>query len=97
MEIYGSEEALEDKHDQRDEARNKMRQKKFDKKVKELRKKVRSSLFTKQLGGHQHEFGDEEEYDSDKDEYSKKCKTCSHVITYEKMWQGGEGIWSIWR
>jgi len=85
MAVYGSEEALEEKHDQRDDAREKMRQKRFDKKVKELRKKVRSSLFTKQLGGHEHEFGDEEEYDSDKDEYSKKCKTCDHVITYEKM------------
>ena len=84
MQIYGSEEALETKHDERDETRQKMRQKKFDKKVKDLRKKVRSSLFTKQLGGHEHEF-DEEEYDSDKDEYSKKCKTCSHVISYEKM------------
>lgn len=85
MKIYGTEDALEEKHDERDEARQKIRQKKFDKKVKELRRKVRSSLYTKKLGGHEHEFGEEEEYDSDKDEYSKKCKTCSHVITYEKM------------
>jgi len=84
MEVHGSEEALEEKHDQRDDTRQKMRQKKFDKKVKELRRKVRSSLFTKNLAGHEHDY-EEEEYDSDKDEYSKKCKSCDHVLTYEKM------------
>ena len=52
--------------------------------VSELRMAVRSSLWRKETSGHEHEYGDET-YDDDSDEYSKTCKTCGHVLTYEKM------------
>lgn len=45
---------------------------------------VRSSLWRKDLSGHQHEYGDEV-YDEDKDSYSKTCSSCGHEWTYEKM------------
>ena len=51
----------------------------------ELRKAVRSSLYTKDTGRHEHEFGDET-YNEDDDTYSKTCATCGHTTTYEKMW-----------
>ena len=52
--------------------------------MKELRKAVRSSLFTKDFSTHSHSYG-EESYDEEKDEYSKVCGECGHVLTYEKM------------
>ncbi|KAK3083830.1 hypothetical protein FSP39_003761 [Pinctada imbricata] len=84
MEVWGSEEGLEEAKDKRTENREKSKQKKFDKKVKELRLAVRSSLVKKDRGPHQHEFG-EEQSEEEEDMYSKTCKTCGHVMTYEKM------------
>jgi len=52
--------------------------------VADLRMEVRSSLYTKELAGHKHEYGDET-YNSTDDTYSKACTTCDHKITYEKM------------
>ena len=45
---------------------------------------VRSSIYTKQVGGHEHVFN-AEQYDSDRDVYFRTCKTCSHKQEYEKM------------
>ncbi|XP_021370779.1 DNA repair protein complementing XP-A cells-like isoform X2 [Mizuhopecten yessoensis] len=84
IEVWGSEESIEEAHEKRAENREKTKQKKFDKKVKELRHAVRSSLVKKDRGPHVHEFG-EEVYDEAEDEYSKACTTCGHVSTYEKM------------
>lgn len=84
MEVWGSEEKLEEAKCSREENREKAKQKKFNKKLKELRMSVRSSLWRKDLSGHQHEYG-EEVYNEEEDEYSKTCTTCDHVWTYEKM------------
>ncbi|XP_071104555.1 DNA repair protein complementing XP-A cells homolog [Haliotis cracherodii] len=84
MEVWGDEEKLEEQHEKRDQNREKSKQKKFDKRVKELRMAVRSSLWRKDSGSHEHDFG-EETYDEDEDMYSKTCKSCGHVMTYEKM------------
>ena len=46
---------------------------------------VRSSLWKKDMGGHEHTYG-EETYDEEEDEYSKTCTECGHTLTYEKMW-----------
>ena len=54
--------------------------------VAELRLAVRSSLTKKEKEQHIHDFG-QETYDEEEDTYSKTCKTCSHTVTYEKMWQ----------
>lgn len=82
--VWGSEEALEAQHAAREEAKEALKVKKYDKKMKELRRAVRSSLFTKDLSTHTHKFG-EEEYVEAKDEYKKTCQECGHEVTYEKM------------
>ena len=84
LEIWGSEEDLEKEHEKREENKMALKTKKYEKKMKELRKAVRSSLFTKDMSVHTHKYG-EETYDEDKDEYSKVCDECGHVHSYEKM------------
>ena len=83
IDIWGSEEELEKEIEKREANKVLLKQKRYQKKMKELRKAVRSSLFTKNLDAHTHSYG-EESYDEDKDEYSKTCD-CGHVLTYEKM------------
>ncbi|XP_056002612.1 DNA repair protein complementing XP-A cells homolog [Ostrea edulis] len=83
MEVWGSEEGLEKAHDERSDKREKVKRKKFDKKVKELRLAVRSSLVKVNSGPHEHEYGPET-YDEESDMYSVTCE-CGHVRTYEKM------------
>ncbi|XP_053558675.1 DNA repair protein complementing XP-A cells [Bombina bombina] len=83
LEIWGTEEALEDAKENRQQNRDKINQKKLDKKVKELRRAVRSSLWKKDTSGHQHEYGPEENIEEDM--YRKKCITCGHELNYEKM------------
>ena len=46
---------------------------------------ARSSLGKQLQTNHTHDFEEEEEYDEERDIYSKKCKTCDHVNEYEKM------------
>uniref|UniRef100_A0A8C3UEN9 XPA, DNA damage recognition and repair factor n=1 Tax=Catharus ustulatus TaxID=91951 RepID=A0A8C3UEN9_CATUS len=83
LEVWGSEEALQEAKELRRDSREKMKQKKFDKKVKELRRAVRSSLWKKQASIHEHEYGPEENIDEDT--YKKTCTVCGHELTYEKM------------
>ncbi|XP_067839428.1 DNA repair protein complementing XP-A cells [Heptranchias perlo] len=84
LEVWGSEEALHKAKETRQENREMMKQKKFDKKVKELRRAVRSSLWKKESTAHQHEYGPEEQ-DEEDDMYKKTCAICGHQLTYEKM------------
>ncbi|NWW59562.1 XPA protein, partial [Ifrita kowaldi] len=83
LEVWGSEEALQEAKELRRDSREKMKQKKFDKKVKELRRAVRSSLWKKETSIHEHEYGPEENIDEDT--YKKTCTVCGHELTYEKM------------
>uniref|UniRef100_A0A8C5QJX5 XPA, DNA damage recognition and repair factor n=1 Tax=Leptobrachium leishanense TaxID=445787 RepID=A0A8C5QJX5_9ANUR len=83
LEVWGTEEAIEEAKEARRDNRDKMKQKKFDKKVKELRHAVRSSLWKKDIGGHQHDYGPEEHVEEDM--FKKTCKTCGHELNYEKM------------
>nr|ACO15010.1 DNA-repair protein complementing XP-A cells homolog [Caligus clemensi] len=59
LEVWGSEKALEAEIAKADGRKLNMKQKRFDKKIKELRMKVRGSLFSKKLddGIHTHTFG----------------------------------------
>jgi len=84
LDIWGSEEELEKEIEKREAKQVVLKEKKYNKKMKELRKAVRSSLFTKDFSTHTHSYG-EESYDEDKDEYSKVCSECGQVLTYEKM------------
>merc|ERR1712025_1363622 len=72
LEIWGSEEDLEAEIEKREANKVLLKEKKYQKKMKELRKAVRSSLFTKSFATHTHTYG-EESYDEEKDEYSKTC------------------------
>ncbi|XP_030050319.1 DNA repair protein complementing XP-A cells [Microcaecilia unicolor] len=83
LEVWGNEESLKEAKETRQENRDKMKQKKFDKKVKELRRAVRSSLWTKERSAHQHDYGPEKHIEEDT--YKKTCTICGHEITYEKM------------
>lgn len=85
LEVWGSEEALEEARETREENREVQKQKRFNKKVKELRRAVRSSMWTKDTSVHQHEYGPEEVVDPDEDLYKKTCTSCGHELTYEKM------------
>ena len=84
LEVWGTEEALEAEVEAREERQVMAKSKKYEKKMKELRKTVRSSLFTKDLSVHTHTFG-EEMYDEETDEYRKTCSSCSYTQIYEKM------------
>lgn len=53
--------------------------------VSELRRAVRSSMWTKDTSAHQHQYGPEEVVDPDEDLYKKTCTTCGHELSYEKM------------
>uniref|UniRef100_A0A671RJF0 DNA repair protein complementing XP-A cells homolog n=1 Tax=Sinocyclocheilus anshuiensis TaxID=1608454 RepID=A0A671RJF0_9TELE len=85
LEVWGSEEALEEAKESREENRDVQKQKRFNKKVKELRRAVRSSMFKKDTSIHQHVYGPEELLDEEEDLYRKVCQTCGHELTFEKM------------
>ncbi|XP_072563682.1 DNA repair protein complementing XP-A cells homolog [Paramormyrops kingsleyae] len=85
LEVWGSEEALEEAREAREENREIQKQRRFNKKVKELRRAVRSSMWKKDVSVHQHEYGPEEVLDEEEDTYKKVCLTCGHQLTYEKM------------
>ncbi|KAI1887763.1 hypothetical protein AGOR_G00193700 [Albula goreensis] len=85
MEVWGSQEALEEAKESREQNREIQKQKRFNKKVKELRRAVRSSVWRKDTSAHLHEYGPEELVDEDEDTYRKVCTTCGHELTYEKM------------
>jgi len=87
LEVWETPEALEAAHDEKDERREKIKSKKFMKKIKALRMQVRGSLYTKKdfAAEHVHEFGPEEVVDEENDEYCKTCTSCGYVNTYEKM------------
>ncbi|KAJ8000968.1 hypothetical protein DPEC_G00185900 [Dallia pectoralis] len=51
----------------------------------ELRRAVRSSVWTKDTSTHRHEYRPEELVDEEEDLYRKVCNTCGHQLTYEKM------------
>jgi DNA-repair protein complementing XP-A cells len=84
LEVWGTEELLEEERDKRLGKRHKRKQKQYENKIKNLRMSVRSSLYTKQSKAHSHEFG-QEVYNEDNDMFEKVCQTCGHSVSYEKM------------
>lgn len=85
VEVHGSEEKLEEELEKREERRTTKRQKTYDKKMKSLSMQVRSSLYKRNVGPHEHEYGEAECIDEDNDLYRKTCKTCGHKWEYEEM------------
>ncbi|CAG7834799.1 unnamed protein product, partial [Allacma fusca] len=84
LEVWESIEKIQEQHEVREENRAKGKIKKFGKKMKNLRMAARSSLYTRDLGSHEHIWG-EESYNDDDDNYSHTCTQCGQVENYEKM------------
>ncbi|UYV65755.1 XPA [Cordylochernes scorpioides] len=84
LEVWETEEGLEEAREQRKSNKRKRQQNAFEKKMKDMRKQARGSKTPASLLAHNHDYG-EEEHDPDEDTYSKSCQTCGHQITYEKM------------
>ncbi|KAM3720626.1 putative DNA repair protein [Dirofilaria immitis] len=86
LEVYGSKEEFEKAKEARNMQKETRLEKRFEKKIKEMRQQVHGSKIFKTGYGkaHDHVFGDEA-YDSKKDEYWKICKICGYKLTYEKM------------
>jgi len=83
LEVWGTEEALEEAIEKKGEDRKVAQHKKFKKKMQDLRMNVRSSLYTRATKSHVHEWGEEEE--TEDDEFRKTCRTCDYSYTYDKM------------
>lgn len=83
LEIWKTPEALEEERASRESKREEAKQKKYTKKMKQLRREVRSSLYTAKNGPHVHKFGEEEQIDEDT--WMKQCVDCEHKVTFEKM------------
>lgn len=85
LEVWGSEEALLEEKEMRDEKRNTSKAKKYNKQLKALRMSVRSSLYDRtSAAAHTHTFGSET-YNEEDDTYTRACTTCDFVDTFEKM------------
>ncbi|XP_076350159.1 DNA repair protein complementing XP-A cells homolog Xpac [Tachypleus tridentatus] len=83
LEVWNSEEKLEEAKRKRLEEREKRKHKAYNKKVKALRMAVRSSLYNKISEGHVHSYGQESPLDGDM--YEKVCLECGHKVQFEKM------------
>ncbi|GLH03245.1 DNA repair protein complementing XP-A cells homolog [Gryllus bimaculatus] len=85
LEVWGSEEALAEEHERREEKRSVAKIKKYNKQLKSLRMNVRSSLYDRTTKAtHEHEFGPDS-YNADDDTYTHSCKTCGFEETFEKL------------
>lgn len=83
--VFGSLEAIAEHKEKREEAKELAKAKKYNKKLSELRKVVRSTLYDKTTKKHVHEFGPSKCIDQENDVYSHSCVSCGHEETYEEM------------
>ncbi|KAI8822445.1 XPA protein C-terminus-domain-containing protein [Fimicolochytrium jonesii] len=80
---WGSPEELDAEYQRREDEKKGRKEKKFKAKMSELRRKTRTSTWTRKVDDeHAHEFG-ESVHDPAKDEYTQICRTCGFVSTYE--------------
>ncbi|XP_055628963.1 DNA repair protein complementing XP-A cells homolog [Toxorhynchites rutilus septentrionalis] len=85
LEVWGSEENLIQEKEQRDTKREVAKVKKYNKRLKELRMDVRSSLYDKTSQSHVHSWSENEVHNEEEDTYTRSCESCGHKETYEKM------------
>lgn len=90
IEVWGSQEKLEEEKKLREQKRDNRKRKQFDKQIKDLRMSACSSYYKKRASkNHEHEFGPEEPFDnkddSDGEYYCQVCVTCNFEKIYEKM------------
>ncbi|XP_075215773.1 DNA repair protein complementing XP-A cells homolog Xpac [Lycorma delicatula] len=85
LEVWGSQEELEEEIERREEKKCATKAKKYNKNMKALRMTVRSSLYDRTTkSSHEHEFGPET-YNEEDDNYSRNCLTCQYSEVFEKM------------
>ena len=84
LEVWGSEEQLMDEIEARKEKKVVRKEKEFKKNISKLRMEMQSTFYKREIKAHEHEFG-EEAFDEERDEYYKECRTCQHIVFYEKM------------
>ncbi|XP_033341520.1 DNA repair protein complementing XP-A cells homolog Xpac [Megalopta genalis] len=85
LQVWGSEDKLLEEKETRDTKREGTKIKKFNKKIKQLRMQVRSSMYDKtSKASHVHEFGGDT-YNEEDDTYTHTCITCGYEETFEKM------------
>lgn len=85
LEVWGSEENLQEEIEKREEKRVMAKAKKYHKQMTALRMNMRSSLYDKtSSASHMHEFGPES-YNEEDDTYSHVCISCKFEETFEKM------------
>ena len=84
LEIHGSLQNIEDQKEVREEKKELTKAKRYNKKLSELRKAVRSTLYDKTTKKHEHEFG-ESTFNPETEEYFHQCLKCEYSETYEKM------------
>lgn len=84
LEVWETQEALEEAITKKEAQREVQKHKKFKKKMQELRMNVRSSIYTRATKSHEHEYG-EDVYIEEDDEYSKTCATCGHSYRFDKL------------
>ncbi|CAD7088076.1 unnamed protein product [Hermetia illucens] len=85
LEVWGSEEEIIKQRELREDKREISKIKKYNKKMKELRMDMRSSLYDRTVkASHTHSYG-EETYNEEEDTYTHTCTECGFVETFEKM------------
>lgn len=85
LEVWGSEEKLQEELEAREEKRVLAKGRKYQKHMKELRMSMRSSLYDRtSSASHTHAFG-EETYNEGDDTYTHTCLSCGYEETFEKM------------
>ncbi|KAL1233516.1 putative DNA repair protein [Trichinella spiralis] len=82
IEVWGSVEELERQRQLRLRNREKWKEKRYDNKMRNLRKQVQSGVHEPKT--HQHNFGDEQ-FDKKNNSYFKNCVDCNFKIAYEKI------------
>jgi DNA-repair protein complementing XP-A cells len=85
LEVFGSLAAIEEQKQKREEAKELAKAKKYNKKLSELRKAVRSTLYDKTTKKHEHEFGPSKCIDEENDVFTHTCTSCGYEETYEEM------------
>ena len=83
-EVHGSLEKLDEAQTTRSSNREKLKQKRYERKMKDLRRAVKFTDVLLAGDPHQHEFG-EEMADQKKDLYYKICRICQHRVEFEKL------------
>ncbi|KAL5005461.1 hypothetical protein ScPMuIL_018917 [Solemya velum] len=81
LEVWESEDGIEAAREKRTESRDKTKQKRYEKKIKDLRMAVRSSLWRKETTHHEHEYGPEFCIDEDDDLYGTPCQSFKRIPT----------------